>query len=185
MSVNDDLPWIPAVLSLIRGAVARDVPVLGHCLGGQLMARALGGRVGRSPAPEIGWQPIALNADPAAASALDAWFGSDALPAVFQWHYEAFTLPPGATQLASSPACPVQAFALGPHLAMQFHVEVDAAKLRLWSGALDEAFLEAQAAFPGSVQSGAAMCERAAGRLTAQQALADRIYRRWLSNAAR
>src|SRR5215471_17613303 len=55
MSVNDDLPWIPPVLNLIRSAVARGVPVLGHCLGGQLMSKALGGEVTRAPVKEIGW----------------------------------------------------------------------------------------------------------------------------------
>ncbi len=55
MSVNDDLPWIPPVLALIRRAVAADIPVLGHCLGGQLMSKALGGSVGRNAVKEIGW----------------------------------------------------------------------------------------------------------------------------------
>jgi GMP synthase-like glutamine amidotransferase len=55
MSVNDDLPWIPATLALIRAADAAGIPVIGHCLGGQLMAKALGGSVGRNPVKEIGW----------------------------------------------------------------------------------------------------------------------------------
>src|SRR5262245_21298557 len=58
MSVNDGLPWIAPVLALIRTAVAADVPVLGHCLGGQLVAKALGGEVGRNPVKEIGWGPV-------------------------------------------------------------------------------------------------------------------------------
>ena len=59
MSVNDDLPWIGQELSLIRQAVAADVPVLGHCLGGQLMAKALGGQVTQNPTKEIGWGRVA------------------------------------------------------------------------------------------------------------------------------
>lgn len=55
MSVNDDLPWIPHALALIARAIDEEVPVLGHCLGGQLMARALGGSVGPNPVKEIGW----------------------------------------------------------------------------------------------------------------------------------
>ena len=58
MSVNDDLPWIPPVLDLIRDAVEQDVPVIGHCLGGQLMAKALGGTVSRNPVKEIGWGEV-------------------------------------------------------------------------------------------------------------------------------
>lgn len=66
MSVNDDLPWIPGVLDLIRQAVGRGIPVLGHCLGGQLMSRALGGTVGPNPVKEIGWGSVSkVGHDPA------------------------------------------------------------------------------------------------------------------------
>ena len=58
MSVNDDLPWIPQVLELIREAVRKDVPVLGHCLGGQLMSKAFGGSVRANPYKEIGWGEV-------------------------------------------------------------------------------------------------------------------------------
>ena len=71
MSVNDELPWIPPVLELIRQAVARDVPVLGHCLGGQLMSKALGGTVSRAPVKEIGWGEVHVAHDAVA----QAWFG--------------------------------------------------------------------------------------------------------------
>jgi GMP synthase-like glutamine amidotransferase len=54
-SVNDDLPWIGEVLSLTREALANDVPVIGHCLGGQLLSKALGGVITGSPKPELGW----------------------------------------------------------------------------------------------------------------------------------
>ena len=64
MSVNDDLPWIAPVLELIRKAVPADVPVLGHCLGGQLMSKALGGSVGRNPVKEIGWGEIEVADNP-------------------------------------------------------------------------------------------------------------------------
>ena len=98
--------------------------MIGHCLGGQLMARALGVRVVDSPAPEVGWQPLSV----ADSDAARDWFGPVRQTTVFQWHYEAFELPPGAQRLASSDACPNQAFAMGPHLGMQFHIEVDVAK---------------------------------------------------------
>ena len=71
MSVNDDLPWISPVLALIRQAVAAGIPVLGHCLGGQLMAKALGGTVGSNPIKEIGWGEVVV----AENNEARAWFG--------------------------------------------------------------------------------------------------------------
>lgn len=176
MSANDPLPSLRVAESLIRQAVAADVPVIGHCLGGQLMARALGARVVPSRAPEIGWSPVQV----AAHDEARAWFGAEPRPFVFQWHFEAFELPPGALLLASSEACAHQAFSLGPHLALQFHVEVDAAKLTGWSASTDPTFLSLQGSCP-SVQSGAAMRAQAPQRLAAQQQLADRFYARWLA----
>ena len=72
MSVNDDLPWIAPVLQLIRASVDANVPVLGHCLGGQLMAKALGGEVTRNPVKEIGWGRVDVLDSPAAIE----WFGA-------------------------------------------------------------------------------------------------------------
>ena len=177
MSANDELPSLRQAERLILEAIDRGIPVIGHCLGGQLMARALGGRVGPSIAPEIGWLPIQRFAGPAA----DAWFGPDPLPRVFQWHYEAFTLPDGAEPLATSPACSIQAFSLGPHLAMQFHVEQDAAKLQRWTQVHEGEYPRAQRAHPATVQEPAAMLADAGRLLAAQQRLAARLYRRWLA----
>ena len=156
--------------------MARDKPVIGHCLGGQLMARALGARIGPSPAPEVGWHAIDLSGDAAA----QAWFGSAGPWTVFQWHEEAFGLPPQATPLASSAACPHQAFAVGPHLAMQFHVEVDEEKLQRWS-LLDTPAYRASQQQHTTVHSGERMRAEMVLYLQAQQALADRLYARWLS----
>jgi GMP synthase-like glutamine amidotransferase len=175
MSANDPLPALRDAERLILQAMDSGVPVLGHCLGGQLMARALGARVVDSPRPEIGWQRLRIR--PGAEAR--AWFGERAEACVFQWHYEAFELPPGATWLAHSEACTHQAFAVGAHLAMQFHVELDEAKLHAWAGADDRRF----AAVRGepSVQSGADMLREAEAHLTRQHRLADCIYSRWLS----
>jgi len=83
MSVNDDLPWIAPVLQLIRSGVDADVPVLGHCLGGQLMAAALGGAVSRNPVKEIGWGEVVVTGTPLA----QRWFGHTAQSFVsFHWH---------------------------------------------------------------------------------------------------
>jgi GMP synthase (glutamine-hydrolysing) len=178
MSANDPLPALRDAQRLILQAMDRDVPVLGHCLGGQLMARSLGARVVDSPRPEIGWQRLRIRPGTEAR----AWFGDRDEACVFQWHYEAFELPVGATELACSDACPHQAFAVGPHLAVQFHVELDETKLRAWACADDR---RTRAVLGGpSVQSGAAMLRDAESHLAGQQALADRIYSRWLRAAA-
>ena len=177
MSANDARPSLRQAERLILQALDADLPVIGHCLGGQLMARALGVRVHASPAPEIGWQAMEV----AHSAAARAWLGDAPRHIVYQWHNEAFELPAGAELLASSRACPHQAFALGRcQLAMQFHVELDAAKLVAWAGSRDPAFLRQQREHPATVQSGAAMLEQARDALPAQQRLADRIYRRWL-----
>src|SRR5438067_4657542 len=153
MSANDPLPSLRDAERLILEAMDAGVPVLGHCLGGQLMARALGAAVADSPAPEIGWHRMQLlpHAD------APRWFGDDAAPVVFQWHYDAFDLPAGARPLARSDACAYQAFSVGPHLAMQFHVELDEPKLRAWTAAHDDRFFAA--ANVPTVQSTAQMID--------------------------
>ena len=177
MSANDALPSLRQAERLILQALDADLPVIGHCLGGQLMARAVGARVCRSPAPEIGWQAM----DVVDCAGAHAWFGDAPRHVVYQWHNEAFELPTGAELLASSAACPHQAFALGArHLAMQFHVELDAAKLDVWARSRDPVFLRQQLDHAATVQSGIAMLRQAKDALPAQQRLADRIYRRWL-----
>jgi len=176
MSANDPLPSLRHAETLIRQAVAGDVPVIGHCLGGQLMARALGARVAASPAPEIGWVPMSIDDDPQAR----LWFGEQTETTVMHWHYEAFDLPPGARRLATSAACPNQAFAIGPHLAMQFHIEIDEEKLLRWSADREPAWLKAQGRH-ASVQAAEAMRAEGARRMEAHQALASRIYARWLA----
>ncbi len=178
MSANDALPSLRRAEALVLQAAARAVPTIGHCLGGQLMARALGAPVAASPAPEVGWQPLTVLPGERAQD----WLGEPGLRQVLQWHREAFALPAGATALASSPACPLQAFALGPHLAMQWHVEVDAEKLQRWAKDADAACL-ASLGVPGSTQDGPSMLRDMARYLGAQQAWADRIYGRWLASA--
>jgi GMP synthase-like glutamine amidotransferase len=172
MSVNDKLPWIPPVLSLIRSAIAADVPVLGHCLGGQLMSKALGGSVGRNPVKELGWGEVQA-ADPAAAE----WLGDIERFEAFHWHGETFTLPPGATRILGSAHCANQAFVLGPHLGMQCHVEMTEAMIRLWC----RQWAEEKAAPGPSVQTPEQMFERMDERIAAMRAAADRLYTRWIA----
>lgn len=176
MSANDELPSLRQAERLILEALDRGIPVLGHCLGGQLMARALGAPVTRNPVPEIGWHPIRLADGPEARE----WLGDDPVPTVFQWHADTFALPRGATWLAGSDACANQAFAIGPHLAMQFHIELDAEKLARWSADTHPAYLAQQREHPATVQSGPQMNALAATALPAQRAMASRLYQRWI-----
>ncbi len=177
MSANDPLPSLRQAESLIRQAMAAGQPVIGHCLGGQLMARTLGMRVVDSPAPEVGWQAIEL----LAGDETRRWFGDRQQATVFQWHFESFELPPGATRLAGSAACPQQAFAIGPHLGMQFHIEVDAAKVDHWSREHSPRWQAACRAHPASVQNGERMRAALLQQLPLHQALADRLYTTWLA----
>ena len=176
MSANDPLPWIEAVLAFIQQAIAARVPVIGHCLGGQLLARAAGGRVQDNPVPEIGWGPI-LPA-PNQADAFLNWFGLTSAVPVFQWHFQTFTLPDHGQWLAQGPHCRHQAFVLdGIHLGMQFHCEVDAEKIRSWLATSAEELTEAQAS--PAVQLASVIEASLAADVQVSQRLADHIYSRW------
>jgi GMP synthase (glutamine-hydrolysing) len=176
MSSNDALLSNRQAEILILQSVLTDVPVIGHCLGGQLMSRALGAQITASPRPEIGWQPIQYEDDPD----VNRWFGTDPTPTVIQWHYEAFDLPAGAKRLASSAACANQAWCMGPHLAMQFHIEIDEPKARSWAQDEDPLWAEARIIHE-SVQDGAAITAGISKHLAQHQATADHIYSEWLS----
>ena len=113
------------------------------------------------------------------------WFGEGDVATVFQWHYEAFELPPGAERLARSAACGNQAFSIGPHLGLQFHIEVDREKVDRWSREDGQRWRRALRTSPRTVQHGTAMRNGIALHLQAHQALADRLYARWLEAAPR
>ena len=107
MGANDPLPWIAQELALIRAAAAQGIPVAGHCLGSQLVARALGGSVHTHARPEIGWNDIVADDH---ALARD-WWGDAAGQTLetFQWHGDTFTPPPGAVRIATGVHCAAQA----------------------------------------------------------------------------
>jgi GMP synthase-like glutamine amidotransferase len=129
MSVNDDLPWIADETRLIRSAIERDVPVLGHCLGSQLMAKALGASVTVMAAKEIGWHTV-YRLDNAVAR---DWLGdADGGAELLLWHHDAFTLPPGATPVLSNENCAIQGFAIGNSIATVAHPEVTEPMLEQW-----------------------------------------------------
>lgn len=115
--------WLTPEIELCRELVTSNKPVLGICFGGQLMARALGGTVAPGQHPEIGWTYI--------------WSDDQSLVSNgpwFQFHYDRFTVPPGAQEIARNPVAP-QAFTINRSLGVQFHPELDSAALKGW---LDE-----------------------------------------------
>lgn len=173
MSVNDPLPWIPKITRLVEQAVAADVPVLGHCLGGQLISKALGGVITKNPVKEIGWLPVNRVDSPLA----NQWLNG--LPPVFEvfhWHGETFSLPTGATRILASRDCANQAFVIGKTLAFQCHVEMTAEMVREWTRvSVDEI-----SPVCATVQNAAAMTAELDTRVKRLQGVADKFYDRWI-----
>ncbi len=176
MSANDDLPWIPQALRLIREAQDAGLPILGHCLGGQLISKALGGQVTRNPVPEIGWgmvQGIATDSGQRWLRHLPPAFE------VFHWHSETFTIPKGATHLLTGPFCHHQGFAIGRTLALQCHIEMTSAMIDKWTRSPEG---QALVASP-SIQTTPTIYERLHERLEALHRVADILYGEWLGPA--
>jgi len=117
---DDTKPFVPREASLLRRAVDAEVPVLGLCFGGQMLARVLGGEVYRSSDSEIGWLSV-KSTDPEMVPE-GPWF---------QWHFDTFALPPGATLMAETDVGP-QAFVMGRSLGLQFHPEVTTEIMTDW-----------------------------------------------------
>ena len=181
MSVNDDLPWIEPTLNLIRQAVAADIPVLGHCLGGQLIAKAMGGVVGPNPVKEIGWGEARIADAPVARD----WFSDITAFQAFHWHGETFSLPPGAERILSSTHCPEQAFVFGRdnrHLGMQCHVEMTREMIETWC-AIGGDEIQAARNSPG-VQSVADILALTDTQLAPLNRVAEVLYGRWLKGIA-
>lgn len=175
MSVNDDLPWIAPVESLIRDALARDIPLLGHCLGGQLISKALGAVVSRNPVKEIGWGVVTVTDNPVAHD----WFGGNRNFTAFHWHGETFSLPQGATHLLSSAHCANQAYAIGKHLALQCHVEMTEEMISSWC---DSGAHEIASSASPAVQSAAEIKLRVNDELPHLNSVAARLYGCWINN---
>jgi GMP synthase-like glutamine amidotransferase len=120
---QDDLEWISHEMDLLREAHEADVPILGVCFGGQLLARVLGGRVFRSEKEEIGWLPVGTRNPELVPDG--PWF---------QWHFDTFTAPPGAEVIAQTEVGP-QAYVIGRNLGVQFHPEVTPEIMDSWVAA--------------------------------------------------
>ena len=132
MSADDDEnhPHLLTETKLVCEAIERGIPVLGICLGAQLIARALGAALMPSPKPEIGWYQVSLTEEGRRDPMLSHFAESEW---IFQWHGDTFDIPDGAVHLASSAFCPNQAFRYGDRTyGLQFHLEVDQALIERW-----------------------------------------------------
>lgn len=179
MSVNDALPWIEKELVLIRDAVAKDVPVIGHCLGGQLMSKAFGGEVTKNRVKEIGWGAVRVSDNAVARD----WFGEIPSFPSFHWHGETFSIPPGATRVLENEHCTNQGFALGRHIGMQTHVEMTEDLIRVWCrGGRRE--IEENGTSPG-VQPVVEIERELETRVAALHRIAERVYERWVAGLSR
>jgi len=179
MSVNDDLPWVAPLCSLLRDAVAAGVPVIGHCLGGQLLAKALGAKVDRAPVAEIGW----IDVEVAAPGAAGEWFGGRARFETFQWHYDAFALPAGATRVLTNRHNQNQAYVVDDrHVGLQPHIEMTRGLVATWlaSGA-DEL---PQASMPAQ-QTADDIRRDLDAHVAALNAVAGDVYARWTQRLLR
>lgn len=169
MSVHDETayPWLRTEKLAIRQALTRGIPLLGVCLGAQLIADVLGARVYRNPQKEIGWFPVESSELP------DLWQGFRFPPSleVLHWHGETFDIPVGARRLARSSACRNQAFQYGDRtIGLQFHLETTPESLtRLVQGCRHELTNEA------NVQPESVLFQSDAERTRSLHACMDRL----------
>jgi GMP synthase-like glutamine amidotransferase len=162
---DDSKPFVPREAKLMRTAIDADVPVLGLCFGGQMLARVLGGEVFRGPQSEIGWLPV-RSQDPELVPD-GPWF---------QWHFDSFTLPPGATQIAESDVGP-QAFVAGRSLGLQFHPEVTTQIMDDWVRAYRHE-LDGDGVDPDE------LLEETKQRATESKRMAWQLFERYLNDVA-
>lgn len=173
MSVNDSLPWIPQVQYLVREAQDADIPILGHCLGAQLIATAMGAVVGKNQCVEIGWHPVSI------VDQKSDWLqGLEQDFEVFHWHGETFSIPEHANRILGNKHCPNQGFTMGNTLALQCHVEMTAELVRQWVD-----INSADLAQPhGAVQSAEQIMQGLDEKISRLQHIADILYRKWIAN---
>lgn len=183
MSANDPLPWIAQELALIRDAAAQGIPVAGHCLGSQLVARALGGSVHTHTRPEIGWNGIVADDHAVARD----WWGDAAGHAIetFQWHGDTFTPPPGAVRIATGVHCAAQAYVLDDrHLLLQSHLEMTPALVALSLERNGAQLLRQHAAGNPAVTSMDEAQRDVTARTVRMRGHLQRLYARWCARAA-
>lgn len=168
-------PHLLREIALVRDAIADEKPVLGICLGAQIIAHALGAAVGPLPVREIGWYGVHLTEEGARDPMLSQ-LGAD--EPIFQWHGDGFALPHGAVQLAGSEACAQQAFRYGTSVyALQFHLEVDASMVDRW---LDLPAHQAEVNETHGPSGRERIRAETSARIDASMASGRRVFGRWL-----
>ncbi|MBX6965845.1 type 1 glutamine amidotransferase [Alcaligenes faecalis] len=169
-SVNDDLPWIAREHALLQDAVQRYIPVLGHCFGAQLLARSLGATVQRNPYPNIGWGQVWSS--PYAQRVM----GLPRRAVLFNWHYDTFQIPSGASRTLYGPHCLNKGFCLGPHWAFQGHLEVTADSIRQWC---DYGHQELKQVYGPAAQDAEHILSGLDQHLSTLHLIARQTYQRW------
>jgi GMP synthase-like glutamine amidotransferase len=171
-NVHEPTEWMQQELELIHQADAENIPVLGICLGAQLICKALGGIVWEADHLEVGWHQVRLLADshehPSFQSLPDEF-------TVFQWHAHVFLPPAGATALATSDCTSCQAFSLRQHLALQFHLEMDERVIRT----LLKTYASDIAEVSECVQDAATILQDVSANSRATFDIADRLFTPW------
>lgn len=183
MSVNDDIPWLQDEIRLITQALDKGVPLLGHCLGGQLISNALGEKVTENSVKEVGWHSCIRASrgktnNTSVENELD-WLGDTEDPfAMFHWHGETFAIPEKATPLFSSTHCKNQAYSYADNvLAMQCHVEMTLPLISNWINTWRDDLTKVSA----SEQSYDQIKENLEEKINALNRVAHNLYTRWVS----
>lgn len=163
------VPWLAAEQAFVSAMLATGTPVLGLCFGGQLLAQILGGSVAAAREKERGWTEVRATGEAGQDADLFArtWLS---------WHYDNITAPPTATVLARSDRC-VQAFAVGPHLGLQFHPEATSAEIRQWQSS--------DPTLPDDSEETAELARMTALHEADARAAAGRIYSHFLTSGDR
>ena len=173
MSVNDDLPWIAEEVALIQQAMGNNLPVLGHCLGGQLISKALGAEVKANPVKEIGWGEVRVIDEQALGV-----FGAPSFES-FHWHGETFDLPLGAKHILSSQHCQNQAYLIGHAIAFQCHIEMTEEMVNTWCENGSEELQSSQSS--PAVQQAELIKKNLAERVANLNAVARNVYTYWIA----
>jgi GMP synthase-like glutamine amidotransferase len=168
--VNKPTNWMKGEFKLIDRAIKRNIPMLGICLGAQLLSKALGGEVTPNKTLEVGWHTVVNASSQGCFSELPSAFE------VFQWHAHTFSLPNGAVALAHSTCAELQAFAINNILAIQFHLETTPESIeylvRQYASDLDDP--------SGCVQDASIITSDLEKRTLNLHHTADIVYNRWL-----
>lgn len=179
MSANDDLPWIQTEVALMLEAYNKNIPIAAHCLGAQILAKALGAVVRKNKYQELGWVELeAVNS-----LLVEEWFGVTDKVIVFQWHGETFDLPMQAVPLLSSEHCANQAYVLeNKHIALQFHLEMTAELIEYWIRVNPSVIARELAAHNPAVMSKAQIRQCMDNYLFGMHQMLLHMYKRWAKN---